>query len=36
MVFSTFYMDQLGEIRRRHWKERLNISKIAKFESDSF
>ena len=36
MVFSTFDMDQLGEIRRHHWKERLNISKIAKFESDSF
>ena len=36
MVFSTFDMDQLGEIRRHHWKERLNISKIAKFASDSF
>ena len=33
MVFSTFQMDQLGEIRRHHWKERLKISKIAKFES---
>ena len=21
--FSTFYMDQLGKIRRHHWKERL-------------
>ena len=35
-VFSTFYMDKLGEIRRHHWKERLiDISKIAKFESDT-
>ena len=22
-VFSTFEMDQLGKIRRHHWKERL-------------
>ena len=28
-------MDKLGIIRRRHWKGRLNISKIAKFESDT-
>ena len=27
-------MDQFGKIRRHHWKERLKISKIAKFESD--
>ena len=35
MVFSTFFMDQFGKIRRHHWKERLKISKIAKFESDA-
>ena len=35
MVFSTFDMDQLGQIRRHHWKERLKISKTAIFESDS-
>ena len=28
-------MDQFGQIRRHHWKERLKISKIAKFESDT-
>ena len=27
-------MDKLGKIRRHHWKERLKISKSAKFESD--
>ena len=27
-------MDQLVKIRRHHWKERLRISKIAKFEND--
>ena len=27
-------MDELGKIRRFHRKERLKISKIAKFESD--
>ena len=27
-------MDKLGIIRRHHWKERLKISKAAKFESD--
>ena len=27
-------MDKLGKIRRHHWKERLKINKIAKFESD--
>ena len=32
MVFSTF---QLGRIHQHHWKERLQISKIAKFESDT-
>ena len=35
MVFSTFQMDQLGRIHQHHWKERLQISKIAKFESDT-
>ena len=34
-VFSTFYVDQLEKIRRYHWNERLKISKIAKFESDT-
>ena len=34
-VFSTFDMDKLGKTRRHHWKERLNINKIAKFESDT-
>ena len=29
-------MDKLGETRRHHWKERLKISNIAKFESDLF
>ena len=28
-------MDQLGKIRRHHWKERLDISNNAKFESDT-
>ena len=28
-VFSTFYMDQLGKIRRHHWKGRLKISKMV-------
>ena len=32
--FSTFDMYKLGKIRRHHWKERLKISIIAKFESD--
>ena len=27
-------MDKFGKIRRRHWKKRLKISKIAKFQSD--
>ena len=35
MVFSTFDMDQLGKIRRHHWKQRLNISNNAKFVSDT-
>ena len=35
-VFSTFDMDKLGKILPHHWKERLNIGKIAKFESDTF
>ena len=34
-VFSSFDMDKFGKIRRHHWKERLNVSKIAKFESDT-
>lgn len=34
-VFSNFDMDQLGKIRRHHWRERIKISKLAKFESDT-
>ena len=29
-------MDELGKIRRHHWKECLKISKIAKFEIELF
>ena len=28
-------MDQLGKIPGHHWKERLNISKLAQFVSDT-
>ena len=28
-------MDQLGKIGRHHWEERLKISNVAKFESDT-
>jgi len=31
---NCFHMDQLAKINRHHWKERLKISKVAKFESD--
>ena len=34
-VFATFVLDQSGKICLQHWKERLKISKIAKFESDT-
>ena len=34
-VISTFHMDQWGKICRHHWKVRLKISKIAKFENDT-
>ena len=34
-VFSTFDMDQSRKILRHHWKERIKISKLAKFESDT-
>ena len=34
VFFSTFDMYKLGKIRRHHWKERLKISTIAKFESN--
>ena len=27
-------MDKLGKIRRLHWKERLSVRKIVKFEGD--
>ena len=33
--FSTFCKDWSGKIRRHYWKERLKITKIAKFESDT-
>ena len=32
---TVFFYNQLGKIRRQHWTEHLNISKLAKFESDS-
>lgn len=32
--FSTSDMNKLRKIRRRHWEVRLNISKLAKFESE--
>ena len=31
----TFYMDQLGKHRGHHWKKRLKISKMGKFESET-
>jgi len=35
-IFSaTSNMDQLVWIRRHHYKERLKITKLAKFESDT-
>ena len=34
-VFLTFDRDKLGQIRRHHWKQRLKISTIAKFENDT-
>ena len=34
-VFSTLDKDQLEKTRRHHCKERLKISKIAKFESET-
>ena len=34
ILYSTFEVDKLGKIRGHHWKERLKISKIDKFESD--
>ena len=35
-IFSaTSNMDQLVWIRRHHFKERLKITKLAKFESDT-
>ena len=33
MVFSVFHMDQFAKIRGHHLKERLKISKTAKFKS---
>ena len=33
--FFNFWQNKLGKIRRHHWKENLNISNIAKFESDT-
>ena len=34
-IFYTFDMGQLRKLRRRNWKERLKICKIAKFKSDT-
>ena len=34
-VFSTFDMDQLRKTLWHHWKERIKMSKLAKFESDT-
>ena len=35
-IFSaTSNMDQLVRIRRHHYKERLKITKLTKFESDT-
>ena len=34
VLFSTFDMDKLGKIHHHRWKELLEISKIAWFESD--
>ena len=34
-VFVTFDMDQLGNIRQHDWKQRLKISEIVKFESNT-
>jgi len=33
IFFSIFDITRLGKIRQIHWKQRLEISKIAKFES---
>ena len=33
-VVSIIDMDKLGKILPHHWKERLKISRTAKFESD--
>ena len=33
-IFQLFDMEKLGKVRRHHRKERLKISKIAKFECD--
>ena len=35
-VFSTFDMDKLGKIQGHHWKKRLKISELAKFESGNY
>ena len=35
VFFPTFDMDKFGKIRWHHWKDRLKMRKIAKFESDS-
>ena len=34
-VFSTFDINKLGKIGLHHWKDCLNISKIAKFDMDT-
>ena len=33
--FFNFWMYKLGKIRRHRWKERLEINKLTKFESDA-
>ena len=35
VFFFTFDVDKLGKIRRYQWKDRLDINKIAKFQSDT-
>ena len=34
MVFSTLHLEKLGNIREHYWKQRLKISRSAKFQSD--
>ena len=34
-ISTVFDMDQLGKIRRLHWKERPELVTFAKFKSDT-